>query len=163
MNTADMVTDFVIRKDWYETPMGTFETRAMADAACKRCDLLPELCVTRKVEMATVQSLLKAVNAYCGKLAEEYDFSLDFDLIAETGYKAKPGVEPSRIPEKFRWLIAFAVEGGSEGYYVHVGALIDVHSGGNYQEFGLAKTNTSESAYELAKQVSRFLTAAQWN
>jgi len=156
MTSADMITDFVIRRDSYKTPMGSFADYERARQACPGQNIDQY----HVVEMSTVQSLLKAVNACCGNLAEEYDFSLDFDLVAETGLKAQAGVEPSRIPRDFQHLIAFAVEGGSEGYYVHIGALLP---GGRYQQFGIAKTNTSESAYELAKQASRFLAAACWN
>lgn len=149
MTSADMITDFVIRKDSYKTPVGTFAYSEQARQACLKNDLDPYSLTSHSVAMSTVQSLLKAINAYCGNLAAEYDFSLNFDLTEET-----------LIPQEFRYLIAFAVEGGSEGYYVHVGAMLD---GGKYQEFGIAKTYSSESAYELAKQVSRFLAAACWN
>jgi hypothetical protein len=160
MTSADMITDFVIRKDSYKTPVGIFAYSEQARQACLKNDLDPYSLTSHSVDMSTVQSLLKAINAYCGNLADEYDFSLDFDLVAETGLKAQAGVEPSRIPQDFQHLIAFAVEGGSEGYYVHVGALL---LGGRYQGFGMAKTYSSDSAYELAKQASRFLAAACWN
>jgi hypothetical protein len=149
MNSTDMVTDFVVRKDLYETHAETFTCSEKARQACIKLNLDPFTAIRHTVIMSTVQSLLKAINAYCGKLAEEYDFSLNFDL--------KPD---SLIPEKFRDLIAYAVEGSNEGYYVHVGAIMD---GGKYQQFGIAKTYSSESAYELAKQTSRFLAAAVWN
>ena len=160
MTSADMVTDFKLRTNLYETPMGTFECSEQARTACLKNDLDPRAVTKHTVEMATVQSLLKALNAHCGALAEEYNFALDFDLAPETGYRAKPAVPASVIPQDFRWLIAFAVEGGSEGYYVHVGAM---RPGRIYEEFGLAKTNSSASAYELATQASRFLAAAAWN
>jgi hypothetical protein len=160
MTSADMITDFVIRKDSYKTPVGIFAYSEQARQACLKNDLEPYSLTSHSVEMSTVQSLLTAINASCGHLAEEYDFALDFDLVAETGLKAKTGVEPSRIPQDFQHLIAFTVEGGSEGYYVHIGALLP---GGRYQEFGIAKTWRSDNAYELAKQVSRFLAAACWN
>lgn len=160
MNSADMITDFVVRKDLYETPMGTFTCSEKARQACIKNDLEPRAVTKHSVEMSTVQSLLKTINAYCGKLAEEYAFSLDFDLFAETGMYAKKGVLPSRIPQDFRWLIAYAVEGGSEGYYVHICALLP---NGHFMPFGIAKTWNPDSAYELAKQASRFLAAARWN
>lgn len=106
-------------------------------------------------ENVTVQALLKAINQYCGALAEEYHFSLGLDLDHKT-----------RIPEKYWRLIAFAVEGNSEGYYIHVGALLrpESHHGmPQYLEFGLAKTYSSESAYKMATETSRFLAAAAWN
>ena len=160
MTSADMITDFVIRKDSYKTPVGIFAYSEQARQACLKNDLEPRAVTKHSVEMSTVHSLLMAINAQFGKLAEEYHFSLDFDLAGESGLTAKPGVSPSRIPQDFQHLIAFAVEGGSEGYYVHIGALLP---GGRYQNFGIAKTWSSASAYELAKQSSRFLAAACWN
>jgi hypothetical protein len=147
-----MVTDFKLRSDFYETPVGTFEYYAHAEEACKRCDFAPELCITHRVEMATIQSLLKAINAHCGKMAEEYDFS----TYRVTGF----------IPEKYWNLVAFAVEGGSEGYYIHVGAITRQERQDDapaYIDFGCAKTYSSDSAYAMAKEVSRFLSAAAWN
>ena len=149
MNSNDMVTNFVVRRDSYETPIESFTCSEKARQACIKNNLDPYTAIHHTVKMSTVESLLKAINSYCGKLAEEYDFSLNFDLNSD-----------SLIPENFLHLIAFAVEGGSEGYYVHAGALLE---GGLYQEFGIAKTYSSESAYELAKQVSRFLAATVWN
>lgn len=159
MTSAEMVTDFKIRSDWYETPMGTFPTREMANDACKHVDFLPELNVTPKIEMARVEDLIDALNTFCGSLAEEYDFALAYDM---RGPLTSRGCYESTatIPTDFRRLIAFAVEGSNEGYYVHVGALLP---DSKYQEFGLAKTYSADSAYEMAKQASRFLAAALWN
>ena len=68
------------------------------------------------------------------------------------------------IPADFRWLIAYMVEGGSEGYYVHVGAIVPQHTGPiHYVEFGLAKTFNLENAQNLAREAQRFLSATQWN
>ncbi len=156
MNSQDMVTDFILRRDHFETPFGTFDYQGPAHEACKANDLEPYSNTKHSIEMSKIQDLLKAINAYCGQLAEEYDFSLNFALRPANGLPQSETL----IPEKYRWLVAFAVEGGSEGYYVHMGAMLD---GGQYQEFGLAKTNTAESAYELTKQTSRFLAAASWN
>jgi hypothetical protein len=156
MRTSDMITDFILRKDSYVTPLGTFTDHSKARAAYPDQNLDRYHVVT----MSTVHSLLKAINAQFGKLAEEYSFSLDFDLVGESGLKAKPGVSPSLIPQDFHELIAYAVEGGSEGYYVHIGALLP---DGRYMQFGIAKTWNPDSAYELAKQTGRFLAAARWN
>jgi hypothetical protein len=156
MQTSDIITNFILRKDSYVTPAGTFTDCEEAHKACPGQNLEQY----HIVEMSTVHSLLKAINAQFGTLAEEYDFSLDFDLVGESGLKAKPGVSPSLIPQDFHELIAYAVEGGSEGYYVHIGALLpDSH----YMQFGIAKTWNPDSAYELAKQTARFLAAARWN
>ena len=73
MTSADMITDFVIRRDSYKTPMGSFADYERARQACPGQNIDQY----HVVEMSTVQSLLKAVNACCGNLAEEYDFSLD--------------------------------------------------------------------------------------
>lgn len=159
MTSTEMVTDFKIRTDWYETPMGTFPTRQMANEACEKVDYRPELCVTHKIEMSKVQDLIDAVNGFCGHLAEEYSYSISFDLrgkLTPRGYE-----NTARIPEDFWRLIAFAVEGSNEGYYVHFGAILK--DSNQYQEFGLAKTYSADSAYEMAKQTSRFLAAALWN
>jgi hypothetical protein len=116
-----------------------------------------------KNEGVSIKSLLDAINKYCGKLAEEYDFSLSPTL----KYDAPKGI---KIPTKYGQLIAYATEGSNEGYYVHVGALIPADRNSTqpaftipYMDFGFAKTNSAESAYELAKQAQRFLTAARWN
>jgi hypothetical protein len=87
-------------------------------------------------QMVTVRELLKALNAFCGKLAEEYDFSTVL-------------CREAHVPEKYWRLVAFAVEGNNEGYYVHVGAILSTErSLPTYLEFGLAKTYSSESAYD---------------
>jgi hypothetical protein len=58
--------------------------------------------------------------------------------------------------------VTFAVEGGSEGYYVHVGAILKAERESkpnftaSYTDFGFAKTYSAESVYELAKQARRF-------
>lgn len=118
-------------------------------------DWITDFKLNQNGENCTVQSLLRAMNQHCGDLAEEYNFSLGLDLN-----------QTSRIPERYWRLIAFAVEGNSEGYYVHVGALLRPESRNalpQYFEFGLAKTYSSESAYKLATEASRFLAAASWN
>jgi hypothetical protein len=121
-----------------------------------------------------VRDLLKALNAYLKSIQvepEECGFS-GWDRYGER--------RPRLIPGKYRWLIAYAIEGGSEGYYVHIGALTD----GNLKsescrcmpglscmcdydrrfiDFGAAKTYSPENAYALAREAQRFLTAAEWN
>jgi hypothetical protein len=39
VNRAEMVTDFKIGHDWYETPMGTFPDYQTAADACTKNDL----------------------------------------------------------------------------------------------------------------------------
>lgn len=119
-------------------------------------DMVTDFKLQENGENCAVKSLVGAVNAFCGDLAEEYNFS--------TGIAWNdPG---PRIPEKYWHLIAFAVEGSNEGYYVHIGAMVRGDRKApapTFVGFGLAKTNSSESAYELVRQASRFLAAACWN
>jgi hypothetical protein len=101
-----------------------------------------------------VGDLVDAINDYCGAIAEEYGFSTAI---------SNPDM---LIPAKYWQLVAFAVEGSNEGYYVHLGAILSPETRGGvaaYVQFGCAKTYTSDSAYEMAKQASRFLAAAAWN
>jgi hypothetical protein len=164
MTSADQITDFKLRTDTYETPMGTFNYRGEATEQCKKADLSPE-CIKHTVEMSTVKSLLKAVNLHCGKLAEESDFSLSPTLLYGKYGKGKRG-EDTLIPEKYWNLIAFAVEGQNEGYYIHIGALLrhdETTDTSEYMDLGVAKTYSSESAYAMAREAGRFLSAAAWN
>lgn len=113
-----------------------------------------EMVTTFACEKAKIAALIDALNAYLkqvGLEAEEYNFSL--------GLNWKYDDPDATVPAKARWLIAFAVEGSSEGYYVHVGALAKQQ----YTEFGIAKMNSAENAYAIAKESQRFLTAARWN
>ena len=76
-----------------------------------------------------------------------------------------PGPEPL-IPERFSTLLAYASEGGSEGYYVHVGAMLKSDSMGPerpYLDFGFCKLYLPELAYRIATECQRFLTATMWN
>jgi hypothetical protein len=114
-----------------------------------------------------VAELIKALNAHLkaqGIEAEEYDFCESPMLKHDT-----PG---ARIPQKFHQLIAYAIEGGSEGYYVHVGALLPGPDGmapkGQlytvpYLDFGFAKMWRAESAHAMAREAQRFLNAIRWN
>lgn len=119
----------------------------------------------RHVRNATIHDLLRAVNQHLKRIGiepEEYDFSVSAGITARHGNDA--GEKNPEIP-KFRWLVAFAVEGGSEGYYVHCGAILSDPGpdGRNYVEFGICKTYSADSAYAIAREVQRFLTAALWN
>ena len=69
------------------------------------------------------------------------------------------------LPEDYRWLIAFAVEGGSEGYYVHVGAIMrdERQTARIYNDFGFCKTFDEEEAHAIAREAQRFLNAVLWN
>jgi hypothetical protein len=152
-----MVTDFKIRADWYQTPFGMYENRGEANDRVSSCDMLPELTVTHVVEMAKIGDLVKALNSFCGHLAEEYNFTVS----AYVKYEDKNAT----VPENFLQLIAYAVEGGSEGFYVHIGAILRGHEDATnpYQDFGFCKTYSSESAYAICKDAQRFLNATLWN
>ena len=105
-----------------------------------------------------VDALMRALNMYLNSIGlqpEEYGFSVS----PQIQFTQSPGND--RIPERYRWLIAFAIEGRSEGYYVHVAAIDDV--GKTYTDLGLAKTYSADNAYALAREAQRFLTAAKWN
>jgi hypothetical protein len=103
-----------------------------------------------------VADLIKALNKHCRPQLQGESFccSAAWDNPEET------------IPARFRWLIAYAVEGESEGWYVHVGVLIQgmlVNQPTIYKDFGFAKVWTADDCYALAKEAQRFLTAARWN
>lgn len=100
-----------------------------------------------------VRELLDVLNAHLktAKLeAEEYHFCLSPSLN-----------DAQLLPKQYRWLVAFAVE----GYYVHVGAMMQQPHDQfrQYMDFGFAKTYSAESAYAIAKEAQRFLSAAVWN
>jgi hypothetical protein len=169
MTNAEMVTTFKIRTDVFETPVGCFDYHADAAKACERVDMLPDLCISHRVEMAKVRDLLKALNEHVAP--DHRGFATPIKDQAEE-YSFTPLQCPTAdlsalvwIPEKYWHLVAFAVEGNSEGYYVHVGAILrgEYNKATEYIEFGLAKTYSPESAYQIAKEASRFLVAAQWN
>ncbi|HMF40948.1 MAG TPA: hypothetical protein VKQ32_09640 [Polyangia bacterium] len=140
MNAAESVTTFAIRRNWKPGPSpGTV--------------IDPEL--------APVGELLAALDRHLAArelAADEYGF---------TGAGAARHVGDARVPARYRWLIAFAVEGGSEGWYVHVGAIVaeahgpDAHG---YVDFGFCKVmDSADLAYRIAREAQRFLTASEWN
>jgi hypothetical protein len=160
-----MVTDFVLRKDWWACSLGAYNYHGEAKTCCEKNGLDPAT-IKHDVVMSSVESLIKAINAYCKKAkveAEEYRFCVSPSIRHD-----KPG---ELLPEKWAYLISFAVEGGSEGYYVHVGAILKDESGAfggavkppNYMDFGFCKTYSPDSAYAIAREAQRFLTAAAWN
>ena len=127
-----------------------------------------EMVTSFQLKDATIRELLRAITAHCKKQgveAEEYEFGVAphhwSGQIMDRGASVKL---PDMI--RYRWLIAFAVEGANEGYYCHVGGItrcdshLDVQK---FEDFGFAKTNSAENAYALAKEAQRFLTAALWN
>lgn len=135
------------------------------------------------LEGATIYDLLQAINAHlkkCGIEAEDRDFGVNH---AHEDYRNR---NTAKIPERklYRWLVSFVVEGNSEGYYIHVGAVMSPPSDGRYmakgslagtfvlipheadwiyKDFGHAKCYSAEQAYQIATEAQRFLTAAAWN
>jgi hypothetical protein len=100
--------------------------------------------------------LVKALNEHCKAQLDGETFSCS----------AAWDNPEARLPERYRWLIAFAVEGGSEGWYVHVGAIIQKRSlsdPNEYIDFGFAKVWSVEASFAVQREAQRFLTAARWN
>jgi hypothetical protein len=113
-----------------------------------------------------ISELIQAINEHlkgAGIEAEEYDFSVNPTIRWDS--------PEARIPARYNHLIAYAIEGGSEGYYVHVGCLQHDKEAyakekmpkSTYTDWGFAKTYSPDSAYALAKEAQRFLTATRWN
>ena len=74
--------------------------------------------------------------------------------------------EGGPLPARWRSLIAFAVDGDNEGYYVHVGVMVCFGTGkqhGEYIDAGFVKLWTAEHAQRIATEAQRFLSAARWN
>ena len=62
-----------------------------------------------------------------------------------------------RIP-RCRWLVCFPVRGGSEGWYVHVEAIVDRPDRVRVNHLlGLAKTWSPESAWQITQAAARHL------
>lgn len=144
MTQAEMVTDF---------------------AAYKYAPVPDKPGYLHHVGMAKLTDLVKALNAHCGHLADEYNFSLASEFRYAGDRRRDDKHIDATIPGDLWHLIAFCVEGGSEGYYVHVGALLrtDKVVNRNYVDIAFAKTYSTESAYQLAREAQRFLTATEWN
>lgn len=111
-------------------------------------------------EGVKIAELIKALREHTKGIAEEYDFVLSPTLKYDHPQMA--------IPARYSNLVAYAIEGGSEGYYVHVGCILQGEDSRanpfqKYLDFGFAKTYSAESAYKLATEAQRFLTAARWN
>ncbi len=112
-------------------------------------------------EGATVRQLFQAINDYltkCGIEPEDRGFGTSFDEDMLVGRS------------EFRWMIAFAIEGESEGYYIHIGGLnrtLNSRSSNSrsrdYYDFGHAKCYSADQAYQIAREAQRFLTSADWN
>lgn len=113
-------------------------------------------------EQVRISDLVTAVGVFCREFLEGETFCCP----------AAWDDKDARIPKRFRWLVAFAVEGENEADYVHFGALVQKQTGftgpgdvwGDYVDFGFAKVWCGPAkAREIANQVQRFLNAARWN
>ena len=104
---------------------------------------------------ATVGALMSALNAYLSSVGLQPD---DYRF----GDRMRRDELAQRIPEKSRWLIAFAIDNDCEpGYYIEVAA---VHAADqSYIGLGCARTDRADDAYAIAREAQRFLNAARWN
>ena len=114
-----------------------------------------------KLKDATHESMAAAINDYLKSIGiepQEYGYS---------ACKRKPQDEKTPIPERYRWLLSFFVEGGSEGYYCHVGFIVQPDGYSldptTYHDVCFCKTWDQESAGNIARAVQRFLVNAEWN
>jgi len=132
-----MVTTFAIRRDWKPVE---------GKPGCV-CD--PEL-----APVAELQAALDAHLTTAGLIPDEYGFS------------GRIRYEQQLIPARYWRLVAFATEGSSEGYYVHIGCISQPMVASElptYLDFGFCKTYSADNAYAIAREAQRFLTAAEWN
>lgn len=162
----EQITTFQLRKDHWITPVGTFDYIAQAQEACRANDLIPEGNIKHEIEMAKIVDVIADLKAYSGTLGLE---SLDyFNVTPSIKYgcpdaATQPG---DRVPVKRFHTIAYAVEGGCEGYYVHCGCILRVENSRDtpgYVDFGVAKLFNRDEAERLAVACQRWLTAADWN
>lgn len=183
MTTLEQVTTFKLRTDTYSTSVGDFEYHSHAVNFLMETGYLPKAdqaeemvkygeisrsekaaeLIKHTVTMATATELIQALRAYmkqCGlKDVGEYDFTVAPSI--------KYGDHPDLIPQKYYHLIAYAIEGSNEGYYVHVGVIgrgDESRKGlATYMDFGFAKLYDVDLAFKMAREAQRFLTAAAWN
>jgi hypothetical protein len=151
MSTVDHVTDF---------KLGEPRTEPSKD--------YPGTNVIKGYDMAKVADLIKAINAYCDSLAAPAVHPAIFS--ADAGFEhfccsAAWDNPNEKIPERFRWLIAFAVEGENEADYCHVGAIQQNGAAPTvYIDFGFTKLwGGPNQARAVAGEVQRFLNASRWN
>lgn len=105
----------------------------------------------------TLSAIVKAVAIHCKEILNGDSFCDRSTWIGEGG----------RLPERWRSLIAFAMDGDCEGYYVHIGVMVEFGSGqshpGEYIDMGFAKVWDAKQAQQLATEAQRFLSACRWN
>ena len=104
----------------------------------------------------TQSEIVKAVETHCKEILDGECFC---DRSRWTG-------EGGPLPERYRHLIAFWMEGDNEGWDVHIGCMVEFGGGGHHGEYidmGFAKVWTADAAKRLATEAQRFLTATRWN
>jgi hypothetical protein len=107
----------------------------------------------------TLGAIVKAVEEFCKVQLDGERFHNRSDWES----KEQP---PKRLPKHWRSLIAFPVDGDSEGYYVHIGVMVcfgDLQQPGSYIDMGFVKLWDAGTAYTVAAEAQRFLSAVRWN
>lgn len=77
-----------------------------------------------------------------------------------------PGHYYSAIPSKIDGKKVVDLNGDSEGYYVHIGVMVDFGDRmepGKYFDLGFVKLWDPKTAQTLATEAQRFLSATRWN
>ncbi len=106
-----------------------------------------------------LSDIVKAVEEHCKA-------KLDGERFHDRSAWDSKGHPPARLPERWRHLIAFAIDGDSEGYYVHIGVMIgfgDIQEPGRYLDIGFVKLWDPKTAQDVATEAQRFLSASRWN
>ena len=104
----------------------------------------------------TLSAVVKGVQEHCKEILEGERFCDRSEWFGEGG----------PLPERWRHLIAYAMEGDNEGYYVHLGVMVDFGGGGKHGEYidmGFVKLWSADHARRVCNEAQRFLTAARWN
>ncbi|HEX5426555.1 MAG TPA: hypothetical protein VFW94_23610 [Candidatus Acidoferrales bacterium] len=113
------------------------------------------------IENKTIVEIIKGLNAHLEQHIQREE--RDWETFCCSAAWENPNAV---LPERYRWLIAFSVEGESEAWYVHVGAIVQrsILSAANaYIDMGFTKVWSVEASFAVQKEAQRFLTAARWN
>ncbi len=105
-----------------------------------------------------LSAIVKAVEQHCKTQLQGEAFCDRSSWDVET--------KDRRLPKRWRGLIAFAVDGDSEGYYVHIGVMVTFGDGlrpGEYIDMGFVKLWDAKAAQIVATEAQRFLSASRWN
>ncbi len=106
-----------------------------------------------------ILDLVKAIEAHCSGLLDGERFSVPCQWYPEH--------MEDRLPARYAALVAYTMDGQCEGYYVHLGAVVDFGDGhggsGVYVDLAFVKLWNPDAARKLADEAQRFLCAARWN